>query len=58
MLKFLILCLIGLSAFGYTFPYEGDVLVLNDNNINAAIKQYDYLLVEFYATWFKLIFYL
>ncbi|CAD8083585.1 unnamed protein product [Paramecium sonneborni] len=51
MLKFLILCLIGLSAFGYTFPYDGDVLVLNDNTINAAIKQFDYLLVEFYASW-------
>ncbi|CAD8069700.1 unnamed protein product [Paramecium primaurelia] len=51
MLKFLILCLLGLSAFGYTFPYDGDVLVLNDNTINAAIKQFDYLLVEFYASW-------
>ncbi|CAK80050.1 unnamed protein product (macronuclear) [Paramecium tetraurelia] len=51
MLKFLILCLLGLSAFGYTFPYDEDVLVLNDNTINAAIKQYDYLLVEFYASW-------
>lgn len=38
MLKFLILCLLGLSAFGYTFQYDGDVLVLNDNTINAAIK--------------------
>ncbi|CAD8073132.1 unnamed protein product [Paramecium sonneborni] len=51
MLKFLILCLIGLSAYGQIFQYDGDVLVLNDNNINAAIKRYDYLLVEFYASW-------
>jgi protein disulfide-isomerase A1 len=53
MLKVLILCLLGVSILGYTFPYDGDVLVLNDNTINAAIKQFDYLLVEFYASWFE-----
>lgn len=53
MLKVLILCLLGVSVFSYTFSYDGDVLVLNDNTINAAIKSFDYLLVEFYASWFE-----
>ena len=36
-------------AFSAKFTYDGDVLVLNDGNINAAIKQYDFILLEFYA---------
>ncbi|KAM3141705.1 hypothetical protein pb186bvf_006310 [Paramecium bursaria] len=36
---------------GVKFTYDGDVLVLNDGNVNAAIKQYDFILLEFYAQW-------
>ena len=32
-----------------TIKEEGDVLVLNDDNFDEALKKYEILLVEFYA---------
>lgn len=31
--------------------YDNGVLVLSDENFDAAVAKYDYLLVEFYAPW-------
>lgn len=39
-LLFLVVC---------TIKEEGDVLVLNDDNFDEALKKYEILLVEFYA---------
>lgn len=33
------------------FREENNVLILTDNNMGTALKQYDFLLVEFYAPW-------
>lgn len=44
-----LLLLSALSAAA--FPEEKGVLVLDDNNFDAAVKEHDYLLVEFYAPW-------
>merc|ERR1711990_173742 len=48
-----IACLAGVfaGALSHDFPTEEDVLVLNDKNFDDAIKQFDKLLVEFYAPW-------
>lgn len=37
-------------AWGY-FPSENGVLVLNPSNFDAAVQQFPYLMVEFYAPW-------
>ena len=31
--------------------WDGDVLVLNDDSLEAAVAKYEYLLVDFYAPW-------
>lgn len=39
------------SASAIDVPEEDDVLVLDDDNFDEAISEYDPLLVEFYAPW-------
>lgn len=46
-----VLLLSALSAAVAAFPEEKGVLVLDDDNFDAAVKENDYLLVEFYAPW-------
>lgn len=53
MIKALLLLIIATFVWGYQLPLDGDVIVLNDNTINVAIKQHDFLLVEFYASWYS-----
>lgn len=38
IIKGLVSLLLVTSIVSYTFPYDGDVIVLTDNTINAAIK--------------------
>jgi len=38
----------GVSA---EYVWDGDVLVLNDDSLEAAVAKYEYLLVDFYAPW-------
>lgn len=40
-----------LAAAVLAYPEEDDVLVLGDSNLDQAVAEYDYLLVEFYAPW-------
>ena len=35
-----------------TFEEEKNVLILNDGDIDAAIKEFPKLLIEFYAPWY------
>lgn len=35
----------------WAFPEEDDVVVLDDNSFDQAVKEIDFLLVEFYAPW-------
>lgn len=39
------------AALALAFPEEGDVLVLEESSFDQAVKEYPYLLVQFYAPW-------
>jgi protein disulfide-isomerase A1 len=39
------------AAFAHDFETDGDVLVLDDKTFDAALDEFDSLLVEFYAPW-------
>jgi len=47
----LLLCYL-LSAWT-EFVFDGDVLVLTDDNFDEALATYDSLLIEFYAPWYR-----
>jgi protein disulfide-isomerase A1 len=49
VLLFALACVVAVRAT--TFEEEDDVLVLTDDNFDAAIAEHDTLLVEFYAPW-------
>lgn len=40
-------------ALDNEFTFEDDVLILNDNNIDLALNQFKFILIEFYAHWFR-----
>jgi protein disulfide-isomerase A1 len=42
-------CLLALTAANY--EAEDDVLILTSKNFDQAIKEFPYILVEFYAPW-------
>jgi protein disulfide-isomerase A1 len=50
MLKLAVLALVALAVTA-EYTKEDDVLVLTDENIGDAIKEFPFLLVEFYAPW-------
>ena len=49
MKYFILLVLLSLSLA--EFSYEEDVLVLTDKNIEEAMTEFEYLMIEFYAPW-------
>lgn len=52
MNKFLVFALIVLAVSATEFQEEeGDVLILKETNFDEAIKQNEFILVEFYAPW-------
>lgn len=50
-LKHILLAAAALAAVACAYEKDGDVLVLTDNDLEDAIKEHEYLLVEFYAPW-------
>jgi len=34
-----------------SFPYENDVMVLDESNFHQAVAKFEYLFLEFYAPW-------
>jgi protein disulfide-isomerase A1 len=50
-MKVLVLCSLVALAFGIDITEEDDVLVLTTSNFEGAIKENQYVLVEFYAPW-------
>ena len=36
------------------FTFVDDVLILTDNNIDLAINQFKFILIEFYAHWYSI----
>lgn len=58
MNKILFACFLMLTintqiALDNEFTFEDDVLILNDNNIDLALNQFKFILIEFYAHWFR-----
>jgi protein disulfide-isomerase A1 len=53
MMKWSVVCVLALAvmATAADFPEEDNVLVLDDDNFQAAMDAHDTLLVEFYAPW-------
>ena len=39
------------AAVNAQFPDENGVLVLGDDNFDAALGKYEYVLADFYAPW-------
>ena len=50
-LSFLLLSFIILVSCEDDFPLENNVIILTDDTFEKAVKQYDYLMVLFYAPW-------
>jgi protein disulfide-isomerase A1 len=51
---FILCVMLASAAFANTthgYPEEEDVIVLKHHNFDEAVKQFEYLLVEFYAPW-------
>lgn len=51
MKTFILLALLLVATFSVEIPEENNVLVLDDNNFDEAIKSNEFILVEFYAPW-------
>lgn len=50
-MKYLLLLAVISCVAVAEWQYDGDVLVLTDKNFDDAIKEFEYIMVEFYAPW-------
>ena len=51
MNKYIFLALIFVAAFADNWTRDEGVIVLTDDNLDQAIAEFDYALIEFYAPW-------